>query len=34
MIVYPTDTLYGFGADATNDAAIDKINNLKDAQDR
>jgi len=29
IIVYPTDTLYGFGADATNDAAVDKINNIK-----
>lgn len=29
VIVYPTDTLYGFGADATNDKAIDKINRIK-----
>lgn len=29
IIVYPTDTLYGIGVDATNDTAIDKINNLK-----
>ncbi|NHZ87250.1 MAG: threonylcarbamoyl-AMP synthase, partial [Planctomycetia bacterium] len=29
VIVYPTDTLYGFGADATNDVAIDKINRIK-----
>ncbi len=29
VIVYPTDTLYGFGADATNDEAIDKINRIK-----
>ena len=30
VIIYPTDTLYGFGADATNDGAIDKINRIKD----
>jgi len=30
VIVYPTDTLYGFGADATNDEAIDKINLIKE----
>ena len=29
VIVYPTDTLYGFGADATNESAIDKINHIK-----
>lgn len=29
IIVYPTDTLYGFGVDATNPKAIDKINRLK-----
>ena len=29
VIVYPTDTLYGFGADATNESAIDKINRIK-----
>ncbi len=29
IIVYPTDTLYGFGAEATNNNAIDKINNIK-----
>jgi L-threonylcarbamoyladenylate synthase len=29
VIVYPTDTLYGFGADATDDEAIDKINHIK-----
>ena len=26
IIVYPTDTLYGFGGDARNKNAIDKIN--------
>ena len=29
VIVYPTDTLYGFGVDATNDEAINKINHIK-----
>lgn len=29
LIIYPTDTLYGLGADATNDEAINKINKLK-----
>ena len=29
IIIYPTDTLYGFGCDAKNDEAIDKINHLK-----
>ena len=29
IIVYPTDTLYGFGVDATNPKAIDKVNRLK-----
>ena len=29
VIVYPTDTLYGFGADATNYNAINKINSIK-----
>ena len=28
-IVYPTDTIYGFGADATNKEAINKINTMK-----
>ena len=30
VIIYPTDTLYGFGADATNDTAIEKINKIKE----
>lgn len=30
VIIYPTDTLYGFGADATNDTAIEKINIIKE----
>ena len=29
VIVYPTDTIYGFGCDATNESAIKKINNIK-----
>ena len=29
VIVYPTDTLYGLGADATNSTAIEKINKIK-----
>ncbi|MDP6532609.1 MAG: L-threonylcarbamoyladenylate synthase [Candidatus Marinimicrobia bacterium] len=29
LIVYPTDTVYGLGADATNDSAIQKLNKLK-----
>jgi len=29
VIVYPTDTLYGFGCDAKNDKAINMINQIK-----
>ena len=29
IIIYPTDTLYGFGVDATNTRAIRKLNELK-----
>ena len=29
IIIYPTDTLYSFGADATNSKALKKINKLK-----
>ena len=29
IIVYPTDTLYGMGCDATNEEAIKKINSIK-----
>ena len=29
LIVYPTDTLYGIGADARNKKAIKKINRIK-----
>ena len=30
IIIYPTDTLYGFGVDATNSKAIDQLNKLID----
>jgi L-threonylcarbamoyladenylate synthase len=30
VIVYPTETLYGLGADAFNDAAVEKVFQLKD----
>jgi len=29
IIVYPTDTLYGFGVDATSDKAINSLNKIK-----
>ena len=29
IIIYPTDTLYGFGCDAKNEKAINRINLLK-----
>ena len=29
IIVYPTDTVYGFGVDATNENSIHRLNNLK-----
>ena len=29
VIVYPTDTLYGFGVDAINTDAIQRLNRLK-----
>lgn len=32
IIVYPTDTIYGFGCDATDYEAITKLNNLKGRQ--
>ena len=32
IIIYPTDTLYGFGVDATNSKAIEKLNELKNRQ--
>ena len=33
IIIYPTDTLYGFGVDATNSEAIKKLNLLKNRED-
>ncbi len=30
IILYPTDTIWGIGCDATNDEAILRINKLKD----
>ena len=33
VIIYPTDTLYGFGVDATNSKAIEKLNKLKNRKD-
>ena len=32
IIIYPTDTLYGLGVDATNTTAIKKLNKLKNRQ--
>ena len=29
IIIYSTDTLYGFGVDATNSKAIKKLNKIK-----
>ena len=29
VIIYPTDTIYGFGVDATNDEAIHRLNIIK-----
>ena len=29
IIIYPTDTIYGFGVDATNCNAIDLLNKVK-----
>jgi len=33
VIIYPTDTLYGFGVDATNSKAIEKLNKLKNRKE-
>lgn len=30
VVVYPTDTLYGFGVDATNDRAVNRLAQLKE----
>ena len=29
IIAYPTDTIYGFGCDARNEKAIERLNNIK-----
>ena len=29
VIIYPTDTIYGFGCDSRDDDAIDKLNKIK-----
>ena len=29
IIAYPTDTIYGFGCDANNEKAIERLNNIK-----
>ena len=34
IILYPTDTVWGIGCDATNDAAVEKIYDLKKRVDR
>jgi L-threonylcarbamoyladenylate synthase len=34
VIVYPTDTLYGLGCDALNEAAVQKINAIKKRKDK
>ena len=32
IIIYPTDTLYGFGVDAGNDAAVERLSSIKGRQ--
>ena len=32
IIIYPTDTLYGFGVDARNDAAVERLSTIKGRQ--
>jgi L-threonylcarbamoyladenylate synthase len=34
IILYPTDTIWGIGCDATNEAAVEKINALKNRKDK
>ena len=34
LILYPTDTVWGIGCDATNEAAVEKIYELKQSEDK
>ncbi|MBO5901178.1 MAG: threonylcarbamoyl-AMP synthase [Alistipes sp.] len=34
LILYPTDTVWGIGCDATNEAAVEKIYKLKQSEDK
>ena len=34
LILYPTDTVWGIGCDATNEQAVEKIYKLKRSQDK
>ncbi|OIO41359.1 threonylcarbamoyl-AMP synthase [Candidatus Pacearchaeota archaeon CG_4_9_14_3_um_filter_31_7] len=34
IFIYPTDTIYGIGCDATNDASVSKIRKLKKRDDK
>ena len=34
VVLYPTDTVWGIGCDATNEAAVDRIYKLKRSQDK
>jgi L-threonylcarbamoyladenylate synthase len=34
LILYPTDTIWGIGCDATNEVAVEKIYNLKNRSDK
>ena len=34
VILYPTDTIWGIGCDATNEAAVEKINQIKNRKNK
>lgn len=34
LILYPTDTVWGIGCDATNEAAVEKVYKLKQSEDK